>query len=147
MNRNELKEFLKEKKEQIYRHPAYTDFLETTFFLFDPSYKTKNPTAFIYTSGQTGAQLHATKLAKSFAAYNKNDILCKMQEIAKQMCYIVVPVRLLHWRRRQRLEKIYPVFQAAEYSYLMLPQSELNEKERRSYIDYIRELDWNVHLP
>jgi len=147
MNRDDLKNFLKEKKERIYQDPQYTDFSQINFFLFDPDYKTKNPTAFIYQSGQTGAQLHPVKLAKSFATYNKYDILCKMQNIAKQLGHIVVPVRLLHWRRRQRLEKTYPHFQAAEHSYLMLPPSVLNEKERRTYIDYIRGLDWNRHLP
>lgn len=146
VNRDDLKNFVKEKKERIYQDPQYTDFSKITFFLFDPDYKTKNPTAFIYHFGQTGAQLHPVKLAKSFAAYNKHDILCKMQTIATQMQYIIVPVRLLHWR--QRFEKTYPHFQVAEYSYLMLPPDILNEKERRTYIDHIiRGLDWNRHLP
>lgn len=147
MDRNELKKFIQQQKEAVYLHPVYQDLFQAPFFLFDPDYRKKNPSTYIYMSDHTGAQLHKVKLAKSFAAYNKYDILCKMQEVAKQLHSIIVPVRLLHWRRRQRFEKQYPHFQAAEYSYLMLPPDALNDKEKRAYIDYIRSLEWNQHLP
>lgn len=149
MNRNEIKKFLAEKQELIYTNPIYENFCTTDYTIYDPSYKKNNYSNFAYFQSKQEVVNAATLLthSKLFAHYHANDLLYKMQLFAKVQQQIVVPVRLIHWRRRQRLEKMYFHFQAAQYSYLIIPQHEFSEKERRKYIDYIRKLDWNSHLP
>lgn len=137
MNRKELKEYVKQRKQAIYNDDKFKDL--SKFCLYDPDYKEKNPTAYIRKYPDS---IHPVKISKSFAAYNTNDILCKMQHVAKSLNYIVVPVKVLHWRRRQNLQKQYPHFNASIHSYMMLPQSILNKKESEMLIDYIRNLDW-----
>lgn len=136
--RDELKKFIRAQKEAIYTQKRFENL--SNFYLYNPNYREKNPMFYLHNHPD---HVQPVKLSKSFASYHRYDILYKMQEVARQLDYIVVPAPCFHWRRRKKFRETFPNFAAGNNDYIMLPESALNDNERRTYIDYLRNLDWH----
>lgn len=144
MNRQELKDMILQRKLRIYNHDYYQNLSD--HFLYNPDYKKKDPRQYIFLHSRARNTLQPIRISKSISIFLEQEILYKMDQVARQLNYIVVPAAIFHWRRRQKLRDVFPSFVAGVLTYIMLPEEKLNTAERHKFIDHIRTLDWHDNV-
>ena len=135
------KEFVRERQMKIYNHPSYQNL--SNHFLYNPDFEKKDPRQYIYLHSRVGNTLQPVRISKSISIFLEQQILHKMDQVARSLNYMVVPASIFNWQRRAKFKEKYPNFFASSQLYFMLPENDLNQNERYKFIDHLRSLDWH----
>ncbi|MGE7133384.1 hypothetical protein [Streptomyces sp. NPDC048275] len=109
--------------------------------LYPHDYRTRDPRAFLYLFTSIATPAH---ISDSFSNFLYASALEQMESLATHKNQIIIPIECLSGKRIVYLkDKNYFSFKVGPKSYLMLPESELEESEIKQLQQYIENLKWN----
>lgn len=109
--------------------------------LYPHDYRKRDPRAFLYLFTRIATPAH---ISDSFSNFLYAAALEQMDMLATHKNQIIIPNECLSGKRIIYLRnKNYFSFKVGPKSYLMLPESELEESEIKKLQQYIENLKWN----
>lgn len=109
--------------------------------LYPHDYRKRDPRAFLYLFTSIATPAH---ISDSFSSFLYASALEQMKSLATHKNQMIIPSECLSGKRIVYLKnKNYFSFKVGPKSYLMLPESELEESEIEKLQEYIKYLNWN----
>lgn len=111
--------------------------------LYNPNYKDKNPTAYLYRNPH---DLKPTILSKSMSIFLDNSVLHFMTALATAHNLLVVPFTCFTWKRIKRLKEQQTFyFQSGKYRYFLIDPHEMKPNETQKYEAHLLEFGYSCN--